>query len=216
MSQTTGYERRIKLKSAIIIIIVIFVATTIIGMFIGSAFFWNPSKTSTIEEGDFERIQKMVKANPNNPDARVALGFQLLARNRKSEGLKEFQKAFDLSPESEKTRFGLGFAYRDTGNDQKAVEILEPLVKEYSFHFLAQCNLGLAYHNLKQYDKAIKNYQSALRIDPGAADVYLELARIYAKTGKKDEALRNVEQALKYVPDYQEALSFKASIAKQP
>ncbi len=212
MSHSDIGERNIKLKYALLIIVVLAIVLIPIGVTIGNKFFWKTEETVTKSEFDFQRIHNVVINNPNNAEAHVALGFQFLARGQRNEGLREFETAYKLDPQSQAARFGLGFGYREVGQYQKAVDILEPLVKEFPFHFLGQCNLGLAYQKLKEYDKAVKSYQMALKIKPGSADVYLELARIYIDTGKKDEALKNIEIALKYVPGYQDAINLKKSL----
>lgn len=212
LSPNIKTEREISVKSAVVIIGITIIGVIIVGLTIGYTFFWNKFDTRTKIDRDLERIEQTVKARPKDARAHVALGNQLLARGDKKEALKEFKKAYELDKKDEVARFALGFGYRETGEYDKAIKMLEPLIKDRPFYFLAQYNLGVAYFQTKQYDKAVKAYKMAIHVESGAADVYLELAKAYAALGKKKDALESVNQALKFVPDYQEALDFKKSL----
>lgn len=205
-------EREITLKFALIIICATVICVIGIGMVIGNAFFWNTVGTTSGVDRDFERVKQILKANPGDPNAHIALGMQLLMRKKEKEAITEFEKAYTLDKNSQATRFSLGFAYRQVGLYDKAINVLKPLVDEFPFYFNAQYNLGVAYQKTKLYNNAIIAYKSALRVNPGAADVYLDMAKTYAEMGKIKDAKENVDMALKYVPSYSEALSLKTQL----
>jgi hypothetical protein len=59
--------------------------------------------------------------------------------------------------------------------------------------------LGFAYHNLKQYEKALPNYEKALQNNPTqplAATVEGRLARLYAVKNEKEKAIAHLQQAV--------------------
>jgi pentatricopeptide repeat protein len=63
-------------------------------------------------------------------------------------------------------------------------------------YFTASLNLGVAYHDQKQYDSAIVYIRKAILINPADNVPYYYLAQSYAKNNKPEDALRYLEQAL--------------------
>lgn len=202
------------LKAAFFAVALTVIIVVVLGILIGNRFFWNKKNiyTETKADIEFKHAEDLAKKYPNNTEAQVVWGSQLLIHKRNSEALTVFEKAYELDHESQAVRLGLGLAYKENEQYNKAIEVLSSLAKQYPFHFLAQYNLALVYQKTKDYSNAIKCYNKALRINSGAADVYLDLARTYAEMGKVDEAKKNVAKAISFVPDYEEALKFQKQL----
>lgn len=65
-----------------------------------------------------------------------------------------------------------------------------------------------------EYDNAIRDYTSALRIQPGLPAVFLDRGRIYSKKGDYDLAIRDFNAAIRLQPGSALALYFRG-LAKQ-
>jgi tetratricopeptide (TPR) repeat protein len=65
-------------------------------------------------------------------------------------------------------------------------------------------NLGMAYADANQMEKAINAYQTATELDPEkvSAPPYHNLANAFFALGKKDEAIANYKEALSVNPDF--------------
>jgi tetratricopeptide (TPR) repeat protein len=63
-------------------------------------------------------------------------------------------------------------------------------------YFNANLYIGVAYHDLKQYDSAITYTTKAILISPKENLPYYYLAQSFAKNNKPEDALRYLEQAL--------------------
>jgi tetratricopeptide (TPR) repeat protein len=65
-------------------------------------------------------------------------------------------------------------------------------------------NLGMAYADTNQMDKAVNAYQKAIELDPQkiSAPPFHNLANAFAALGKKDKAITNYKEALKANPDF--------------
>jgi len=65
-------------------------------------------------------------------------------------------------------------------------------------------NLGMAYADANQMEKAVNAYQTALKLDPEkvSAPPYHNLANAFSALGKKDEAIASYKEALKVNPDF--------------
>lgn len=60
----------------------------------------------------------------------------------------------------------------------------------------ARHNLGLAYSQRGQFDKAISELEAALKLNPNKAKIYLNLGRAYCKSSQFDKALQKLNMAL--------------------
>lgn len=75
----------------------------------------------------------------------------------------------------------------------------------YVFH-----DRGLEKLEAKNYVEAIKDFDLALQKDKNHAPSYCDKARAEAEIGKKEEALKNFEQAIKLKADYVDAYYYRA------
>lgn len=65
-------------------------------------------------------------------------------------------------------------------------------------------NLGMAYADANQMEKAVSAYQAAIELDPEkvSAPPYHNLANVLVSLGRKDEAINAYEEALEVNPDF--------------
>jgi tetratricopeptide (TPR) repeat protein len=69
----------------------------------------------------------------------------------------------------------------------------------------AHHSLGLALSKQGQMDEAIRQFQEALRPNPGYADAHDSLGTALAKQGQMDEAIHHIQEALRLDPNYAQA-----------
>ena len=67
-------------------------------------------------------------------------------------------------------------------------------------HF-AYTNMGLAYYNMANYEKAIEMYQRSLKLKPTYSTTYFNLAYAYEAVQKWDEAIDAYLKAIQYLPN---------------
>lgn len=85
------------------------------------------------------------------------------------------------------------------GNYQGAVESLTQAIEKDPFNFGAMLNRGVAYQNLKQFDKALQDYSRAIDIVPSFGTAYHNRGLVYAKMLQYERAVEDFDQALKHV-----------------
>ncbi len=73
-------------------------------------------------------------------------------------------------------------------------------------------NLGVAWYYKKNYIHAIENYGIAIDKSPGSYAPYFNRALCFAELNRKEEALADIEDALKLKPDYYWAICYKADL----
>ena len=70
---------------------------------------------------------------------------------------------------------------------------------------VAYSNRGLAYHELKQYQKAVKDYEAAIKRDPGYAEAYNNRGNAYYELSQYELALNDFNQSLTLKPRFAKA-----------
>ena len=76
----------------------------------------------------------------------------------------------------------------------KTDEEIDALIKNsYRLYY----NRGLAYRGEGDYDRAIQNYDEAIRINPEAADAYNSRGDAYHGKGDYDQAIRDYDEAIR-------------------
>jgi len=90
-------------------------------------------------------------------------------------------------------------------NPKKAADYWGRAIRSKQNTAEAYNNRGLAYHELKQYDKAIKDYNQAIRLAPAQVAAYNNRGNSYYEIDEYQLALADFNQGLKRKPDYAKA-----------
>jgi len=140
-------------------------------------------------------FRKAIELNPNNPDARQGYAVFLFSRNRFDQAISEIQKALELDPLSLQVRLNAGFLYW-FGNrlDEAMVQVNKMIELEPKF-FAAYWLLGAIYWLQGRHEEAPECYQKSLDLN-FSQHVLGGLGSIYGTLGKRDEALRILNQLL--------------------
>jgi len=95
-----------------------------------------------------------------------------------------------------------GGKYRDPN---KAVDYWNRAISGNQNTAVAYSNRGLAYRDLKQYQKAVKDFSEAIKLDPAYAAAYNNRGNAYYELNEYQLALNDFNQSLKYKPQYAKA-----------
>ena len=90
-------------------------------------------------------------------------------------------------------------------NPEMAVDYWSRAISKKQNTVKAYNNRGIAYHELKQYDKAIDDYSQAIKLDPAGVTAYNNRGNAYYELNKYQLALADFNQGLKRKPDYAKA-----------
>jgi tetratricopeptide (TPR) repeat protein len=123
------------------------------------------------KNGHFEvmetQLRKLMKTQPDNPQAYNALGYSLVDRNeRLDEAVKLIEKAVSLAPNDAFIMDSLGWAKYRQGNDAEAANILK---KAYDLQPNAEigAHLGEVQWKSGQQDQARTTWRQAQKLEPG-------------------------------------------------
>jgi tetratricopeptide (TPR) repeat protein len=115
-------------------------------------------------------------------------GQQALALNQQNEALDYFQKVAGLYPDIRGLHLSMGLLYLQQKNYEPAVTHLEKAFQEED-SFVTALNLGIACSGLKAYDRAETCFKRAMELQPGSPDGHKNLADLYRKMNRVDEAV---------------------------
>lgn len=132
------------------------------------------------------------------------LGIKNYKANKIDDALAEFQKAHELAPKEPTALFWIGFLYLQQRKYQDALQpTLDGLALRPKFAD-GHLNLGNIYDGLKNYPEAIKEFDTAIQLEPNMprlADAYYNLGSVHLKVGHKSEALAAFQKAATLAPD---------------
>ena len=113
-----------------------------------------------------------------------------------------FEKVLAVNPENLDAKNALGILYIQVNNDiMKGVVLLKAVVAKDSNNVQAIYSLGMLSVQSGQYDKAEQRFKRLISIQPFNPEYYYYLADIYAKTGKKELAIKMYETCRSLLKD---------------
>jgi tetratricopeptide (TPR) repeat protein len=162
---------------------------------------FSESRRRAREKGAIESIPDFKKAL--EADSRFALAHSNLAvayynLNQSALAADHIRQAFELADrQTVRDRLHITTLYYDlaTGNVKKAIESYKEWVQLYPRDDIAKGNLSSEYFLIGDYEQAANFAQQALRLDPGSAAWYENLATAYIALQRLEEAQNILNQA---------------------
>ena len=151
-------------------------------------------------KGDAEAIPFMKRAielDPNFAMAYVGLAVEYSNLGQASLAVDYARKAYDFRDrvsDREKYRISAFYFQFATGEVEKATEAYELWAKSYPRDMVPHGNLGVLYSTLGQYDKAIAETETQLRLEPTISG-YANLATNYINLGRLKDARQTLQEA---------------------
>jgi Flp pilus assembly protein TadD len=144
-------------------------------------------------------IDKILELRPESADFMRQRAVLLLQLGRPDDARAQFEKLHEAEPSDALTQMQLGMLYTSAKKYNKAVEMLTAVLTSHPNEGLAWRTRGDAYLNMGQRDKAVSDYDRALRLQPGDATILNNLAWVLATAPEKD--LRDGERAVTLATD---------------
>lgn len=163
----------------------------------------------TLYRNDIQSLSRSAKANIDYAGYLMGTVYQdpnflrygSVNQHKYSVITMHFRRALEMYPDNYQTTNDLGTVYLFLGkNYDSAVYFLRKAIALDSTLQPAWVNLGMAYRELKQYDKAIDCYEHILQINPGQVKAVFALANVYNDMGDFDRAVKMNEDMMKRYP----------------
>jgi tetratricopeptide (TPR) repeat protein len=161
-------------------------------------------------------MEKTIRQDPENPEARLALAEYYLNGGMYQEALDQANQVLSFYPEDEGALLISGIAYVHSNQAEAALEPLEKFVAlrkegamagvdtvlETAYYFL-----GESYVKLNRPAEAISVLEAALVISRTDADALYQLGLAYQASGQPEAALERYHEAVRFVPNFVEVYS---------
>jgi len=157
---------------------------------------------------------RVVAIDPQHLQARQLLAVCRAYAGQMAPAIHDLEALHAAAPRDEGILFLLGFAYLKNHDAEKAKAIFQ-LMFEAAGAERAQFLLGKAYYEATLFPQAEESFFEVLRLDPRFPGVHLELGKVYISLRRTDEAIRELELALKENPGDADASYFLGGLLAQ-
>ncbi len=126
----------------------------------------------------------------------VKLGDLLFLENHYEAAYKEYEKASRSEPVNPHIENRKAFALINAKRFKEASEILEKITEVYPDYYSTFVNLARSYIAIKDYSKALKSLDRAIRINPFDKEIHLMFLKIFTEQNNQyeiDRFRRNIE-----------------------
>ncbi|MBW1894751.1 MAG: YcaO-like family protein [Deltaproteobacteria bacterium] len=171
---------------------------TSVGMFSAKLIAENQLPDTAVVE--LEKIDKML---PGKYYIKFYLGLCHISLNNLKIALNHFAQALDLGPTQQDipTIYAyIGVCLKDMGEYRMALDALEKGCRHDKGRTDIYNLMGFCHYKLKKYEKAIECFNDVIKLNPGSAIDYANIASNYRDWGKTDKALEYYKTALAIDP----------------
>lgn len=148
------------------------------------------------------RLMEALEMEPNNAEIHHQIAILFRNEEQYERSLQYFQRALTLQPRFPEAQNNLGTLYLMMGKWDDAIPCFEKALEDFQYKTpqFAYNNLGLAYFNKGNREKAIENFQLALRASRPYSVAHANLARTYEVKGDLLRAEGAYTDAAYYAP----------------
>ena len=142
-----------------------------------------------------------IHLSPDNAKAYKNRGVAYMKQKKYDLAIKDFEKAIDINPGLQGLYSNLGAVWYTKNNFKKAIFYYDKEILQNSSNHLFYFNRALAKAELKDFEKAIEDLASSLKINPDFYHGLCFKGDLLVKTGQLNDAKENYEKALEKNPE---------------
>lgn len=152
-----------------------------------------------------EIYQRILKADPNHPDALHYLGVVSHQLGKHPDSVALIRRAIELQPTYVDAYNNLGNVLLEQGMLAEAEQMYRKVIEMRPRSAEAYNNLGVALKEQQRYQEALEAYRQAIALNPGYADAWHHMGNVLRKQGNIEEALTAYRQAILLKPQHADA-----------
>jgi pentatricopeptide repeat protein len=138
-------------------------------------------------------LKLAIEYNPNSADAHIHYGWLLCLKKMNDEAISEMKKAFDIDPTFPLYSGYLSWLYLWYGQYDNAIMEAQKTLEVSPGYPMAYYVIGSAYTEKGMFDKAFETFAKL----PPQSGFESGLGIAYAKSGRRDEALKLIDEMKK-------------------
>jgi len=142
-------------------------------------------------------FRRVLEIQPGNAQAQLHLGYVLLIQKKPAEARTWLEKSGRSGVVIPEVSYYLGLVAQEQGDDPRAIVLFQKAVQQLPSYVHARVALGATYLRLKDYVRARKELETAVKIDPEEPSGHYNLALLYARTKEPARA----QEQMKIVED---------------
>jgi Flp pilus assembly protein TadD len=147
-----------------------------------------------------EQFQEVIRLAPEHADARNNLGISYYQLGKVREAEAELRKALALRPGSKEIKENLEKV--TTAPAATSLARLEQEVRSQADSARAHYELGSAYGNMGELEKASREFAIALRLDPRNPVIHYAIGVLHYTKGERDQAQLAWQRAIRLDPTF--------------
>ncbi|MGD9898224.1 MAG: tetratricopeptide repeat protein [Calditrichaceae bacterium] len=135
--------------------------------------------------------RQAIKLDSQFEKAYIALAYLQSALQKDADAMNTYKAVLAFNETSSEANFGLGKLLFDQKENRDAVRYLEKSVKSDPTYSLGFNVLGLAYQNLREFDKSVDAFENAIKTEKKRikqGDYYYRLGVVYLAMKKYNQA----------------------------
>ncbi|HZU27322.1 MAG TPA: tetratricopeptide repeat protein [Bryobacteraceae bacterium] len=137
-----------------------------------------------------DAFQHVVKLRPDYADGHINVGLTYIEWEKYSLARASLEQALRLSPDNCRALYYLALVERREGHTEQEVADLQKVVRMYPQARDARRELAISYYQQHRYDESREQFEALQAIDPDDLAAHYNLAVLYRRAGKKEEAAR--------------------------
>jgi tetratricopeptide (TPR) repeat protein len=140
---------------------------------------------------------KVLEKLPNDPEAPVYLGYDLVFLGQYQEALVLFEKYEPVLPRDKDLWLIAGHSHNSLGDLDKAVADFTEALQRDPTMATGYMNRGYVLNNLQKPESAAGDFETAIKLHPGYGEAYLGLSMAHLQLHRAAKALEEVDVAEK-------------------
>ena len=146
---------------------------------------------------ELKALQQQVWKNPKDATGYMLLGQGYARSERYSEAKEAYKNALAINPKLDEANHALGAIAFNQKNYAESLQYFQKHLEHAPKDSLTLYDIGNAYMQLKEFDKAAKSYSEAIDNSESFTEAHYNLAICYLNTGQRAEAQAIYEWLLK-------------------
>ena len=126
---------------------------------------------------------------------------------------ESFKQAIEANPANSTAHYGLGRAYFQSGDYERALKELNTSLSQHQESAPGHLVRGNVHAALGESEDAIRDYREALRINPDTVEAYLGISEVKENDEELTAAIENLDRAIEAFPDQAEFRLRRAFLA---
>ena len=156
--------------------------------------------SETGHSNEASKVLAPMAASSQNPDLLNAYGVALSDEGQVEDGIKQFERAYDLDHNNAPALQNLGIVSLRKDDLQSAQNYLERALELNPKLPLALNTMGVVYARIGDFTHAVDFWQRAVNLDPHQYDALLNIGIVEGRAGHKEEARRALARFVDTAP----------------